>query len=87
MRLVLFDGPPEGRARFNPLALSHPIWELRCGITSQADKITAKVGATDVVGFVPDYMAAAINESGGIKVNDPASLTGDDLFCVKHLIV
>ena len=86
MRLVLFDGPPEVRARFNPLALSHPIWDLRCGITSQAQKIAARLGATDVVGFVPDYMAAAVNEAGGIKVNDPASLTGDDLMCVNSQV-
>jgi len=86
MRLVLFDGPPEVRGRFNPLALSHPIWELRCGITSQAEKIAAKVGATDVAGWVPDYMAAAVNEAGGVPVNDPAALAGDDLLLVNSQV-
>jgi hypothetical protein len=42
MRLVLFDRPTPERIQFYPLALSRPIWELRCGMTSLADKLVAQ---------------------------------------------
>ncbi len=83
MRLVLFDGPPDVRARFDPLALSRPIWELRCGMTTLGEKLIAKVGADAVAGWVPDYMAAAYAETSDMPVNDPAQLTGDDLLAVS----
>ncbi|GAG52763.1 unnamed protein product, partial [marine sediment metagenome] len=82
MRLILFDGPAETRAKFYPLALSRPIWELRCGMTSLVEKLIAKVGAADVACWVPDYMADAYARRTGMKVNDPGSLTGDDLLVV-----
>lgn len=34
MRLVLFDLDRDTRIQFHPLALCRPIWELRCGMTS-----------------------------------------------------
>ena len=42
MRLVLFDCPAGRRWCFYPLALSRPIWELRCGMTSLGEKLVAK---------------------------------------------
>ena len=84
MRLVLSDRSTASRffLNFYPLALCRPIWELRCGMTSLAEKLIAKVGASDVVGFVPDYMAETYREQSGWTVNDPASLGGDDLLLV-----
>ena len=49
--------PDRKRLNFYPLALSRPIFELRCGMTSLGDKLIAKVGATDVACFVPPYLA------------------------------
>ena len=83
MRLVLFDRSTESRFQFDPLALCRPIWELRCGMTSLAEKLIAKVGASDAAGFVPEYMADAYREQSGWTVNSPASLTGDDLLLVN----
>jgi UDP-N-acetylglucosamine diphosphorylase / glucose-1-phosphate thymidylyltransferase / UDP-N-acetylgalactosamine diphosphorylase / glucosamine-1-phosphate N-acetyltransferase / galactosamine-1-phosphate N-acetyltransferase len=82
MRLILLDQPTEKRINFYPVALSRPIFELRCGITSLAEKLVAKVGATDVACFVPPYMAEAYRARAAWPVNDPASLTGDDLLIV-----
>ncbi len=82
MRLILFDGPDEARAKFYPLTLCRPVWELRCGITSLAEKIVAKTGATDVAYFVPDYMAEVYKAQTGGKVNDVSVLGGDDLLLV-----
>ena len=44
MRLVLFDPDLPSRRNFYPLALSRPIWELRCGISSLREKLIAKAG-------------------------------------------
>jgi UDP-N-acetylglucosamine diphosphorylase/glucosamine-1-phosphate N-acetyltransferase len=82
MRLILLDCATSARQNFYPLSLSRPIWELRCGMTTLAEKLIAKVGARDVAGFVPDYLAAACRETAAWPINEPASLAGDDLLLV-----
>ena len=82
MRLILLDRSKEVRSRFHPLTLSRPIWELRTGMTSLAEKLLARCGADDVACFVPDYMAEAYRAKTSWPVNDPASLKGDDLLLV-----
>jgi UDP-N-acetylglucosamine diphosphorylase/glucosamine-1-phosphate N-acetyltransferase len=82
MRLILVDRSKEIRSRFHPVTLSRPIWELRTGFTSLAEKLVAKVGATDVACFVPDYMAESYRAKTSWPVNDPAALDGDDLLIV-----
>jgi len=86
MRLILFDGPPDVRGRFYPLALSRPIWELRCGMTTLREKLTARIGVADVACWVPEYMAAVYSASTSMKVNDPGILTGDDLLAVSAMV-
>jgi len=83
MRLILFDTDTKQRQRFYPLALSRPIWELRCGITTLAEKLTRKIGPDEPAYFVPEYMAAAYAESTDAPVNEPASLRGDDLLLLN----
>jgi UDP-N-acetylglucosamine diphosphorylase/glucosamine-1-phosphate N-acetyltransferase len=83
MRLILFDGPDAKRANFYPLSLSRPVWELRVGMSSLADKIIAALGLTDVACFVPEYMADSYRARTSWKVNDPSTLTGDDLMIVN----
>jgi len=82
MRLILFDRLSDSRKQFYPLALSRPIWELRCGITSLADKLIAKIGSQDVACFVPPYLADVYRERKSWPVNDVASLSNDDLLLV-----
>ncbi|MDY7009190.1 MAG: putative sugar nucleotidyl transferase [Planctomycetota bacterium] len=83
MRLILFEGPSARRANFHPLSLSRPIWELRCGINTLIEKLIAKIGADDVACFVEPYMADSYRAGTEMKVNDPITLTGDDLFIVN----
>ena len=82
MRLILVDLPSPKRIRFDPVALSRPIWELRCGMTSLGEKLIAKTAAADVACFVPPYMAEVYRAATSRPVNDPASLRGDDLLLV-----
>jgi UDP-N-acetylglucosamine diphosphorylase/glucosamine-1-phosphate N-acetyltransferase len=80
MRLVLVDVSPEARFNFRPLSLSRPIWELRCGMTTLAEKLVAKVGATDVAYFVPGYLAGAYRTRTDRPVNQTTKLRKDDLL-------
>lgn len=82
MRLILFDGPEEARAKFYPLTYCRPVWDLRCGITTLGEKLAAKLGAREVAYFVPPYLADVYAAQVDRKVNDPASLKGDDLLLV-----
>jgi len=83
MRLILLDQITDKRFHFHPLALSRPIWELRCGMTTLGAKLVAKAGASDVACFVPPYMAAAYREQAAWPVNDPRALLGDDVLIVN----
>jgi UDP-N-acetylglucosamine diphosphorylase / glucose-1-phosphate thymidylyltransferase / UDP-N-acetylgalactosamine diphosphorylase / glucosamine-1-phosphate N-acetyltransferase / galactosamine-1-phosphate N-acetyltransferase len=82
MRLIVFDRPTEKRIHFYPLALSRPIFELRCGMTSLLDKLIAKVGARDAACFVPEYLAGSYRGKTNRPVNDDSKLAGDDLLLV-----
>ena len=82
MRLIYFDRPTEKRHHFYPLALSRPIFELRCGMTSLLDKMIAKTAAKDVACFVPEYMLASYKGKTNRPVNDLKTLGGDDLLLV-----
>ena len=82
MRLIFFDLAGEKRRNFYPLSLSRPIWELRCGMSSLGEKLIAKTSASDVACFVPDYMAESFRAKTDRKVNDPATLAGDDLLLI-----
>jgi len=80
MRLILVDRCEEVRRCFYPLALSRPIWELRCGFGTLGESLAAKVGAETAAYFVPDYMAAAYEAKCTGRVNDVGALAGDDLL-------
>jgi len=82
MRLILIDRPTEKRYHFYPLALSRPIWELRCGMTTLGEKLVAKIGTEDVACFVPPYMADVYSIHTSRPVNEPTTLAGDDLLLV-----
>jgi UDP-N-acetylglucosamine diphosphorylase/glucosamine-1-phosphate N-acetyltransferase len=80
MRLILFDSQEKARVNFYPLALNRPLWELRCGMTSLGEKLINRIGASDVVYFVPEYMADAYRAKVDRPVNDLSVLGGDDLL-------
>lgn len=80
MRLILIDRTESLRANFYPLAYSRPLWELRCGIRSLAEKIVSRLGLLDIACFVPDYMAPAYRQKTSWPVNDLSKLSGDDLI-------
>ncbi len=82
MRLIIVDRATEERRNFWPVALSRPIWDLRCGFTSLGDKLQKKIGTSDVAYFLPAYMAEAYREKTGWRVNDNSALKGEDILIV-----
>ena len=86
MRLILVDRSEEIRRNFYPIALSRPLWELRCGISSLGEKLIAKTDAGDAAYFVPDYMAEAHRAKVMHPVNDLSVLKGDDVLIVDPLV-
>jgi len=86
MRLILIDYLDDIRRNFFPLALSRPVWELRCGITSLEQKLATQINADDVAYFVPDYMADSYRARVKKPVNDTSVFAGDDLIFVDSLV-
>jgi len=76
MRLILVDSLFEERSNFFPLTLGRPLWELRVGTSSLAEKLAAKIQPDDTAYFVPDYMADVYRAQAGKPVNDMAALAG-----------
>jgi len=83
MRLVLFDLETEQRECFYPLALSRPIWDLRCGMTSLGEKWVARTSPASIAGFLPAYMEDACRETTDWPINDASVLAGDDLLLIN----
>jgi len=86
MRLVLVDSLFEARSNFYPLSLGRPLWELRAGTSSLADKLISRIQPDDTAYFVPDYMADVYRAQVNEPVNDMAALAGDDLFFVNPVV-
>ncbi len=86
MRLILIDSLDDKRVNFYPLTLGRPVWELRCGFNSLGEKLIAKVGASDVACFVPEYMADSYANKTKFPVNDSSVLDGDDLLILNPCI-
>lgn len=82
MRVILLDCQDE-RANFYPLTLSRPVWELRCGITTLAQKLLAAVASNEAACFVPGYMAGVYRRQTSWPVNDLSCLGGDDLLMIN----
>ena len=83
MKLILLDIDAEARRSFDPVALSRPIFELRTGITSLAEKLIAKINPASVACFIPDYLTDVHRTETDRPVNDMAQLGGDDLLLVS----
>jgi UDP-N-acetylglucosamine diphosphorylase/glucosamine-1-phosphate N-acetyltransferase len=83
MRLILLDPSSPKRFHFDPLALCRPIFELRVGMTTLAQKCVDKLHPTGVACFVPPYLADAYREQTDWPVNDTGVLAGDDLLIVN----
>ena len=83
MKLILLDIDAAARRNFDPVGLSRPLFELRCGITNLAGKLIARTRPASVACFIPEYLADVHRTEAEWPVNDMGSLGGDDLLLVN----
>ena len=70
-----------------PLTYMRPVFELRCGATSLAEKIQHAAGADSVAYFVRDWLRDSYAAKTNAPVNDMGQLEGDVLFVNGRLLV
>jgi len=87
MRLIIIDRATEDRRHFWPLALSRPVWDLRCGFTSLGDKVQQKIGVTDIAYFTPTYLAEAYRERTGRRYDDHRRIDGRFLHHLGYGVI
>jgi len=81
MRLIIFED--DRYTRFYPIAYLRPVFGLRCGATTLAEKIVRQCPGADVAWFVRDELKDVCAEEADAPINDAAQLQGDDLFVVN----
>lgn len=86
MKLVIFeDGSVE---RLHPLTLTRPAAELRCGMTSLAEKIARAAGLPVSGYFVREYLADTFAQRvSDVAVNNAEVLKRDDLLLVNARVL
>ena len=81
MRLCIFEDRPE---LLEPLTLTRPTCDLRCGLTTLAEKQRIAVGASELGVLVRAPLEAVYRQQHpGIAVNDPDWLRGDDVLMIN----
>jgi carbonic anhydrase/acetyltransferase-like protein (isoleucine patch superfamily) len=78
MTLWIFED--EAAANFHPLTFTRPVFALRCGATSLADKIVRAYPEAEVAYGVRSYLAAMVATRRDAPVNDSSRLAGDLLL-------
>ncbi|MCP4377528.1 MAG: hypothetical protein GY794_15295 [bacterium] len=86
MKLILLDIDTVARRNFDPVGLSRPLFELRCGITNLAEKLIAKTKPDTVACFIPEYLSDVYRAESAWSVNDMSVLDGDDLLMVNACV-
>jgi len=81
MKLAIFEDAKS--ENFFPLALSRPVFELRNGFCSLAEKICRQFPAAKVGYFCREYLEPTVKTRLDGSINDSAFLKGDDLLLVN----
>ena len=68
MRIAIFED--QTYSNFFPLALTRPIFELRCGQTALSEKIMRAHSGAKVCYFVRDWIAPTFAKRAGAPVNE-----------------
>lgn len=91
MKLVIYED--HTFENFYPLSLIRPVFDLRCGASSLADKLRRHFAGSEVVYFIRDYLVPTFKQNNGsATVNDCSALDGDLLIangrwlCLKSAV-
>jgi UDP-N-acetylglucosamine diphosphorylase/glucosamine-1-phosphate N-acetyltransferase len=81
MHVCLFE---DGVAALEPLSLTRPVFDLRCGMTTLAQKLFRHVSARDEGVLLRPWLADLYRSlHPQLPVNDPAWLGADDLMLIN----
>lgn len=81
MRLCIFEDRAE---QLEPLSLTRPVFDLRCGMTALAAKQARHVGVTAWGALIRPALADLYcMQAPGVHVNDPAWLNAENLLLVN----
>ena len=83
MKRIIFFFEDEQVDDFYPLSLSHTPAELLCGILSLGDKWTARIEHDEFRLLTRKYLAAALTESLGRKVNETGAADFDEAIFIN----
>src|SRR3989339_986253 len=82
MKLVIYEDSKS--SQFFPIALTRAVFELKCGITSLADKIKGNFSAGTVSYFVRDYLVPTFKKRNpSDSVNDLKGILSDEILIVN----
>jgi UDP-N-acetylglucosamine diphosphorylase/glucosamine-1-phosphate N-acetyltransferase len=86
MHLVIFED--KKYEQLYPIALTRAVFELKCGVTSLADKIIKTYPSDNLSLFVREYIAPVVKKRfPKAVINDIKSITGDDILMVNGRIL
>lgn len=78
MKLCIYED--ETFANFYPLSYLRPVFELKAGATSLAEKARRSLGNPETVYCVRDILKETFEARAGGSVNDTSALSGDDVL-------
>lgn len=85
MKLVIFED--DTFSNFYPLSLTRPVFALRCGASSLAEKIEAKVGRKADVLLVRHYLATVTARDSQTVTNSLESVAGEGALFVNGRVL
>jgi UDP-N-acetylglucosamine diphosphorylase/glucosamine-1-phosphate N-acetyltransferase len=65
-RLLIFEDA--GVDRLKPLTWTRPVWDLRCGIATLAEKIAAAYPGAEILYHAREYLAGTVLEDLGLRI-------------------
>ncbi len=83
MKLVIFEDIAAA-ANFYPISLSRPVFEMRCGIFSLAEKIARRLQTSPSAYLCRSYLTTTFKRrTGTVAVNDLAGVKNDTVLMVN----
>ncbi|MEK6645439.1 MAG: putative sugar nucleotidyl transferase, partial [Candidatus Firestonebacteria bacterium] len=89
-KICIFEDEKYGN--LYPIALTHPVFELKCGHTFLYEKIIRNFNNAKAVYFVREYLVSlvkkkignvSVTEGNGVTINDSNSLKGNDVLFIN----
>ncbi len=81
MKICIFED--EKFDNLYPLTLTRPVFELRCGYISLAERITRNFAGTDIYFYLREYLVPTFKKRTGANIIDGNKLQSDDFLFIN----